>query len=27
MVGEHSDEIVNELGFDAAHLRSIGAIL
>jgi len=27
MVGEHSDEIVSELGFDAAHLRSIGAIL
>ena len=27
MVGEHSDEIVNELGFDAANLRSIGAIL
>ena len=26
MVGEHSDEIVSELGLDAAHLRSIGAI-
>jgi len=25
-VGEHSDEIVTELGFDAAHLRKIGAI-
>ena len=26
MVGEHSDEIVTELGFDAAQLREIGAI-
>jgi len=24
--GEHSDEIVTELGLDAAHLREIGAI-